>query len=323
MRSRTSRVASARPRPRSILRTCAPRPAAPRCCGTSTRRARRPTPCAGSRTRTGVGARSCSPASASCPELILATRLSGPRPAAGGFLVPQLRRAAERAQAHPTERLLKMSRSLRERLRGAVPRLPARHLAAVGERAARGGRGRSCRCCRRRCRCACCEQLQEFIAREGWTDLLLLPFFSMVDRRRSLHLELIASTRAQFPAMLATEVPYWSEIERMSVRRDAAAGECAEAARRRHCTCGCGARSAHAPAAAACSHCRRCSADRLPFRRLCEVPCISLCQQVSRPCVVVGLIPVNSAAPDTLSRGPAASAASVIGDARGGRTESR
>ncbi|HEX8782562.1 MAG TPA: ParA family protein, partial [Steroidobacteraceae bacterium] len=62
-------------------------------------------------------------------------------------------------------------------------------------------------------------QLTEFITREGWTDLSLLPFFSMVDRRRSLHQELIASARAQFPTILATEVPYWSEIERMSVRR--------------------------------------------------------------------------------------------------------
>jgi chromosome partitioning protein len=62
-------------------------------------------------------------------------------------------------------------------------------------------------------------QLQEFVAGEGWTDLQLLPFFSMVDRRKSLHTEVIASTRAQFPAMLATEVPYSSEIERMTERR--------------------------------------------------------------------------------------------------------
>ena len=62
-------------------------------------------------------------------------------------------------------------------------------------------------------------QLYEFIAREGWTDLVLLPFFSLVDRRRSLHTELITAARAQFPQILATEVPYWSEIERMSVRR--------------------------------------------------------------------------------------------------------
>lgn len=62
-------------------------------------------------------------------------------------------------------------------------------------------------------------QLQEFVAAEGWTDLRLLPFFSMVDRRKSLHHEVIASTRAQFPAILATEVPYSSDIERMTQRR--------------------------------------------------------------------------------------------------------
>jgi len=40
-----------------------------------------------------------------------------------------------------------------------------------------------------------------------------------VDRRRALHRELIASARAEFPQMLATEVPNWAEIERLSVRR--------------------------------------------------------------------------------------------------------
>jgi cellulose biosynthesis protein BcsQ len=62
-------------------------------------------------------------------------------------------------------------------------------------------------------------QLREFIDRQGWQDLLLLPFFSMVDIRRSLHRELMASTRTSFPAILGTEVPYWSEIERMTVHR--------------------------------------------------------------------------------------------------------
>ena len=61
--------------------------------------------------------------------------------------------------------------------------------------------------------------LQEFTAREGWVDLALLPFFSMVDRRRSLHVDVITTTRARFPVTLVTELPYWSEIERMSVRR--------------------------------------------------------------------------------------------------------
>jgi chromosome partitioning protein len=50
-------------------------------------------------------------------------------------------------------------------------------------------------------------------------DLMLLPFFSMVDRRKSLHHEVMASAREQFPTILATDVPYSSEIERMSVRR--------------------------------------------------------------------------------------------------------
>jgi cellulose biosynthesis protein BcsQ len=63
------------------------------------------------------------------------------------------------------------------------------------------------------------EQLRDFIAAEGWSDLALLPFFSMVDRRKSLHRELMQNTRKQFPTLLATEIPYWSEIERMSVRR--------------------------------------------------------------------------------------------------------
>lgn len=62
-------------------------------------------------------------------------------------------------------------------------------------------------------------QLVEFIAATGWSDIRLLPFFSMVDRRRSLHAEIIDSARRQYPRILATEVPYWSEIERMTVRR--------------------------------------------------------------------------------------------------------
>ena len=62
-------------------------------------------------------------------------------------------------------------------------------------------------------------ELKDFILAEGWVDLALLPFFSMVDRRKSLHLEVIETTRAQFPTLLATEVPYSSSIERMTLRR--------------------------------------------------------------------------------------------------------
>ena len=62
-------------------------------------------------------------------------------------------------------------------------------------------------------------QLRDFVEDQGWQDLLLLPFFSMVDIRRSLHRELMTTTRTQYPAILNTEVPYWSEIERMTLRR--------------------------------------------------------------------------------------------------------
>jgi len=50
--------------------------------------------------------------------------------------------------------------------------------------------------------------------------LVLLPFFSMVDRRKSLHHDVISSSRRQFPEMLTTEIPYSSDIERMSLRRE-------------------------------------------------------------------------------------------------------
>jgi cellulose biosynthesis protein BcsQ len=62
-------------------------------------------------------------------------------------------------------------------------------------------------------------QLRDFIVASNWTGLALLPFFSMVDRRKSLHHDVIASTRENFPELLTTEVPYWSEIERMSLHR--------------------------------------------------------------------------------------------------------
>jgi cellulose biosynthesis protein BcsQ len=63
------------------------------------------------------------------------------------------------------------------------------------------------------------EKLDEFIARTGWTDICMLPFFSMVDRRKSLHEDIIAHARTHHPGLLVTEIPYWSDIERMTVRR--------------------------------------------------------------------------------------------------------
>jgi chromosome partitioning protein len=119
---------------------------------------------------------------------------------------------------HPTERLLKMSRALREVYGALFLDCPA-GISLLSENVLRAADVVIVPLVPAPLSLRMLEQLLEFTAREGWSDLQLLPFFSMVDRRRSLHRELIASARAQFPQMLATEVPNWSEIERMSVRR--------------------------------------------------------------------------------------------------------
>jgi chromosome partitioning protein len=119
---------------------------------------------------------------------------------------------------HPTERLLKMSRSLREIYGALFLDCPAA-ISLLSESVLRAADAVIVPLVPAPLSVRMLVQLRDFVRREGWNDLALLPFFSMVDRRRTLHRELIVQARAEFPAMLATEVPYWSEIERMSVRR--------------------------------------------------------------------------------------------------------
>lgn len=63
------------------------------------------------------------------------------------------------------------------------------------------------------------EQVCDFVARKKWRELKLLPVFSMVDRRKSLHRDSLGQIRERFPMMLDTEIPYSSVIEQASVRR--------------------------------------------------------------------------------------------------------
>jgi chromosome partitioning protein len=118
----------------------------------------------------------------------------------------------------PTERLLKMSRSLRQTY-SALFLDCAPGISLLSENVLRAADVVLVPLVPTPLSVRMLRQLRDFIAGEGWTDLLVLPFFSMVDRRRSLHKEIIATTRAEFPALLATEVPYWSEIERMTQHR--------------------------------------------------------------------------------------------------------
>jgi chromosome partitioning protein len=119
---------------------------------------------------------------------------------------------------NPTERLLKMSRSLQDVY--AVLLLDcAPGISLLSENVLRAADAIIVPLLPTPLSVRMLAQLQDFVASRGWTDLILLPFFSMVDRRKSLHHEIIAATREQFPILLATEVPYSSEIERMTLRR--------------------------------------------------------------------------------------------------------
>src|ERR1700677_4856313 len=118
----------------------------------------------------------------------------------------------------PTERLLGMSRSLRE-VYSALFLDCAPGISLLSENVLRAADAIIVPLLPTPFSVRMLDQLQNFINGEGWAELVLLPFFSMVDRRRSLHNDVMAATREKFPAVLAAEVPYWSEIERMSLRR--------------------------------------------------------------------------------------------------------
>lgn len=118
----------------------------------------------------------------------------------------------------PTERLLKMSRSLQERYGALFLDCPP-GISLLSENVLRAADVLIVPLLPTPLSVRMLAQLRDFIIRQGWLDVKLMPFFSMVDRRKSLHHDIIVSAREQFPYILQTEVPYSSEIERMSVRR--------------------------------------------------------------------------------------------------------
>jgi len=64
------------------------------------------------------------------------------------------------------------------------------------------------------------RQLDDFL-RDSPATTRVLPFFSMVDRRKKLQRDLVESLRAEFPMILQTPIPSSSLIERMGVERAA------------------------------------------------------------------------------------------------------
>jgi cellulose biosynthesis protein BcsQ len=122
------------------------------------------------------------------------------------------------ARKHRTERLLRMSRSLRDVYAALFLDCPP-GISLLSENVLRAADAVIVPLLPTPLSVRMLTQLQDFVTAHEWNDIVLLPFFSMVDRRKSLHHEIIASTRELFPQLLETEVPYSSEIERMSVRR--------------------------------------------------------------------------------------------------------
>jgi len=63
------------------------------------------------------------------------------------------------------------------------------------------------------------DQLTEFVAGFSGHRPQVRAFFSMVDRRKRLHLQIIKDLQAERPGVAATTIPSLSMIERMSVER--------------------------------------------------------------------------------------------------------
>jgi len=64
------------------------------------------------------------------------------------------------------------------------------------------------------------EQLKKFISgQDDLEHLVLLPFFSMVDRRKKMHREIMRELTESHADFLTAAIPYASDIERMGLER--------------------------------------------------------------------------------------------------------
>ena len=63
------------------------------------------------------------------------------------------------------------------------------------------------------------QQLQDFLAGHDVNGVSVLPFFSMVDRRKRVHLDILEQFPEANPEALASTIPYASDVERMGITR--------------------------------------------------------------------------------------------------------
>jgi cellulose biosynthesis protein BcsQ len=63
------------------------------------------------------------------------------------------------------------------------------------------------------------EQINTFLSREDIDHLRVLAFFTMADRRKKLHREVMETLGAGDDRLLATTIPYASDVERIAVEQ--------------------------------------------------------------------------------------------------------
>ncbi len=63
------------------------------------------------------------------------------------------------------------------------------------------------------------RQLLDFVANNKLDSLKIMPFFSMVDRRKRMHTEMLEQLPKHYDELLTTHIPYASDVERMGVFR--------------------------------------------------------------------------------------------------------
>jgi chromosome partitioning protein len=64
-----------------------------------------------------------------------------------------------------------------------------------------------------------CDQILDYVGDHKKLDLKIMPFFSMVDRRKKLHTEIMDSGAQEIKGVLRASIPYLSIIEYMGVKR--------------------------------------------------------------------------------------------------------
>ena len=64
------------------------------------------------------------------------------------------------------------------------------------------------------------EKLGSFLHKKEFDAAKVYPFFSMAERRKSLHLETMEKLSAENRNVLSSVIPYRSEVERMGVYRE-------------------------------------------------------------------------------------------------------